>query len=62
MLISKNGYQIRNPHGQKPLISTGFADFQILPIFIEKFAGRVNWNSAGLITVELHKIVKYFKI
>ena len=47
MLISKNGYQIRNPHGQKPL-STGFSDFQNLPIFTEKFAGRVNWNSAGM--------------
>ena len=42
---SKNGYQIRNPHGQKPL-STGFIDFQNLPIFTDKFAGRVNWNSA----------------
>ena len=42
---SKNEYQIRNPHGQKPP-STGFADFQNLPIFTDKFAGRVNWNSA----------------
>ena len=27
--------------------STGFADFQNLPIFTEKFAGRVNRNSAA---------------
>ena len=24
---------------------TGFADFQNLPIFTDKFAGRVNWNT-----------------
>ena len=50
MLISKNGYQIRNPHGQNPP-GTGFADFQNLPIFTEKFAGRVNWNSASLAAI-----------
>ena len=41
----ENEYQILNSHGQKPP-DTGFADFQNLPIFTEKFAGRVNWNSA----------------